>query len=204
MGLGLVSNNGSTGEDFLPYLSFNAVSGEAIVKWKEKEGEEYVAKEKELTWPAKFIADMQNIEVGYIYFSAAGPKFNLVKLGQPLPERPQDKDAKGKYLYSAGFRVKLYNKELGAFIFSNSSKTISESMDVLHDSYVAGLAKNAGKVPVIEIKGTHKIAKKTKEGMKNYKQPDWSIVSWVARPEALTEKVAKAAKEVETSDDDEF
>jgi len=60
-------------------------------------------------------------------------------------------------------------------------------------------------VLLAEIKGTKKVSVKTKEGAKNYKQPDWAIVSWVARPEALTEKVTETVKEAEPDlGDDEF
>ena len=198
MALGLQKSNG--GGDFLPVFKFNAVSGDAAIasSTKNEKTGEYDKNEKEVSFPVKFVFDMPEIEVGYMHFAATGPSFAMVKIGQPLPEKPSLE-------HKQGFRVKLYNKEYGLCVFSNSSKTISEVMDALHDAYMAGAAKNVGKLPVVEIKGTKKVSVKTKEGAKNYKQPDWSIVSWVSRPEALTEKVAEAAKEVETSDDvDEF
>lgn len=65
--------------------------------------------------------------------------------------------------------------------------------------------KNAGKVPVVEIKGTEKVSVKTKEGAKNYKRPIWSIVKWVARPAELdTVKEPEPVAQAATLDDDEF
>lgn len=197
MALGFTKAN--SGEDFLPVFKFNAVSGDAAIAWSEKTASgEWEKQEKEVKFPVKFIFDMENIEVGWMLFAATGPNFALVKLGNPLPPQPT-KDHK------QGFRVRLYNKENGLCVFSNSSRTIAEVMDVLHDQYVKGAKDNAGKVPVVEIKGTKKVAVKTKEGSKNYKQPEWSIVSWVARPDAMIEKVAEPVKvEATVEDDDAF
>lgn len=197
MGLGLQKSSGSG--DFLPVFKFNAVSGDAAIasSAKNEKTGEYDKNETEVSFPVKFIFDMENIEVGWMHFAATGPSFAVTKLGQPMPDKPSQD-------HKQGFRVKLYNKDHGVCVFSNSSKTISEVMDALHDTYVAGAAKNAGKVPVVEIKGTKKVVQKTKEGNKNYKQPDWSIVSWVARPEALTDKAPEPVKEAASSDDDEF
>lgn len=195
MALGFTKST-SNGEDFLPVFKFNAVSGDAVIAWSEKNASgEYDKQEKEVNFPVKVIFDLENIEVGWMHFAATGPSFALAKLGTPLPERPSQE-------HKQGFRVKLYSKALGVSMFSNSSKTIAEVMDSLHDAYIAGAAKNPGKVPVVEIKGTKKVAVKTKEGSKNYKQPDWSIVSWVARPDELTDKKPEPVKEEAALEDD--
>lgn len=189
----------SSGEDFLPSFRFNAVSGDAVIVGSKKnaDGVTWDKFENEVTFPAKFIFDFANLEVGWIHFAAPGPSFALVKIGERMPAKPSEE-------HKQGFRVKLFSKAHGLSAFSNSSRTIAEVMDALHDQYLAGEKANSGKVPVVEIKGVKKVQVKTKEGAKNYKQPVWAIVSWVARPEELTEKaieeVAKAA-EPEASDD---
>jgi hypothetical protein len=188
MALGFTKST-NDGNDFLPVFKFNAVSGDAVIVGSNKNAAgEYEKYENEVKFPVKLIFDMENIEVGWMHFALTGPSFAMAKLGQPLPERPSKE-------HKQGFRLKLFNKSLGVSIFSNSSRTIAEVMDSLHDAYVASAAKNAGKVPVVEIKGTKKIAVKTKEGSKNYKQPDWSIVSWVDRPEELLDKQPEPVKE---------
>jgi hypothetical protein len=195
MALGFTKNT-NNGEEFLPSFRFNAVSGDSVIAGSKKNAAgEFEKYETEVKFPVKLIFDMENIEVGWMHFAATGPSFAMGKLGQPLPERPTPD-------HKQGFRVKLFNKTLGLSMFSNSSRTIAEVMDILHDAYVTGAAKNVGKVPVVEIKGTKKIAVKTKEGSKNYKQPDWSIVSWVVRPDELLEKQPEPVKEENTLEDD--
>lgn len=194
MALGFTKNSG---EDFIPSFRFNAVSGDALIAWSEQDKNgEWEKKEKDVKFPVKFIFDMENIEVGWLHFSASGPSFALVPLGHPLPAKPTPE-------HKQGFRVRMFNKEHGLCAFANSSRTIGDVMDVLHDEYLKGIKDNAGKVPVVEIKGVKKVAVKTKEGSKNYKQPEWSIVSWVARPDALKEQVSVVV-ESEPEEDSEF
>lgn len=196
MALGFAKSTG--GESFLPSFRFNAVSGDAVVagSTKSPDGITWEKFENEISFPVKFIFDFENLEVGWLHFAATGPSFAVVKLGERMPEKPSID-------HKQGFRINLYNKETGLVTFANSSKTVAEPMDLLHDAYLRDVKANTGKVPVVEIKGVKKISVKTKEGSKNYKQPDWSIVSWVARPEAMTPEKFEEAKIV-ASDPDDF
>jgi hypothetical protein len=198
MALGFTKSSGG-GEDFLPSFRFNAVSGDAEIvgNVKSADGVTWEKQVKEITFPAKFIFDFANLEVGWMHFAATGPSFSMAKIGQPFPAKPSAD-------HKQGFRVKMYSKTHGLSLFSNSSKTIAEVMDVLHDAYLKDEKAHAGKVPVIEIKGTKKVSVKTKEGAKNYKQPEWSIVSWVARPEEMDVKAKEAEAVAEAVADDEF
>ena len=193
MALGFTKNSG---EEFLPSFRFNSVSGDATVNGSKKnaDGVTWDKFEHEVKFPVKLAADFANIQTGWIHFSASGPSFHLVKLGERLPPKPSED-------HKQGFKLRLYNKEFGACDFANSSKTVGEALDFLHDEYLKHEKENAGKIPVIEITGVEKIVIKTREGSKNYKKPAWSIVSWIPRPEALAEKVEEP-KVVETSDDD--
>lgn len=195
MALGFAKSTG--GESFLPSFRFNAVSGDAVIagSTKSSDGVTWEKFENEVSFPVKFIFDFENLEVGWLHFAASGPSFALVKLGERMPEKPSLE-------HKQGFRINLYNKDAGLVTFANSSKTIAEVMDTLHDSYLRDAKANAGKVPVVEIKGVKKISIKTKEGAKNYKQPEWSIVNWVSRPEAMTPEKVEEAKIFPTSDDD--
>ena len=186
----------TTGDSFLPSFRFNAVSGDAVVAGSAKasDGVTWEKFENEINFPVKFIFDFEDLEVGWMHFSATGPSFVLAKLGERIPEKPSLE-------HKQGFRIHLYNKEHGLMTFANSSKTIAEVMDTLHDAYLRDAKANAGKVPVVEIKGVKKVSVKTREGSKNYKQPDWSIVSWVARPEAMDVKKIEEAKSVVADDD---
>ena len=187
----------TTGDSFLPSFRFNAVSGDAVVagSTKDADGSTWNKFENEITFPVKFIFDFENLEVGWLHFAATGPSFALVKLGERMPEKPS-------LDHKQGFRIHMYNKEHGLVTFANSSKTVAEPMDALHDAYLQGIKDNTGKVPVVEIKGVKKVSIKTKEGAKNYKHPDWSIVGWVARPEAMDTKKIEEAKAPAVSDED--
>ena len=196
MALGFAQSNNDGGE-FLPTFRFNAVSGDAVIVSSEKSGDGWEKKEVDVKFPCKLIFDFENIMVGWLHFAATGPSFSLVKIGEQLPVKPSAD-------HKQGFKIKLYSKEYGVCEFANSSKTIATVIDALHDQYLAGVKANAGRVPVVEIKGTKKVQVTTKEGTKNYKQPDWSIVSWVARPEALIVKAAPSKVEDQPIDDDDF
>jgi hypothetical protein len=195
MAMGLTKSGGDG--DFTPVFKFNAVSGDAVIASSAKNASgEWEKAEKDVSFPAKFIFDFAELEVGWMHFSSTGPSFAMVKIGERMPAAPSAD-------HKQGFRVRMYNKEHGLCVFSNSSKTIAEVMDTLHDNYLRDEKANAGKVPVVEIKGVEKVSVKTKEGAKNYKRPVWSIVSWVAKPEAMTAKVVEESK-VETASDDDF
>lgn len=191
----------ASSNDFLPSLRFNAVSGDCIVAGatKNADGTSWDKFEHEVKFPAKFVADFENIEIGWILFSAQGPNFALSKIGEPMPDRPSDK-------HKQGFRLVLFSKEHGLVTFSNSSNTVKDVMDDVHDAYLSGKDKNAGKMPVLEFKGVEKFAVKTKEGSKNYKKPVISIVSWVEKPEGMKAKEAEVASAPApvVDDDDEF
>lgn len=194
----------SSGEDFLPSLRINVISGDCIVAGSEKnaDGQTWNKYEKEVKFPAKFVADMDNIEVGWIYFSAQGPNFVLVKIGQEMPSKPSDN-------HRQGFRLKMYHKDFGLVMLANSSTTVKDVMNDIHDAYMAAKDKNVGKFPVIEFKGTERIRIKTKEGTKNYKKPVLAITDWVEKPEGWTKQeeetlVSTPAQEVELPDDDAF
>ena len=183
--------------DFLPAFKLNAVSGDAVIagSTRNADGLSWDKFTKELSFPLKFVFDFSTLEIGWIRITATGPDLDLVKVGSLLPKRPS-KDHK------QGFRVTIYNKEHGLLAFMATAKAISDVMDVLHDSFVRDEKANEGKLPVVEIKGTKKIQTKTKEGMKTCKQPDWSIVSWVARPDAMIAKVEVPVSQDTSSDDD--
>ena len=187
----------SSGADFLPSFRFNAVSGLAVIAGSRKanDGVSYEKFENDVAFPAKFIFDFSNLEVGWVEFAATGPDFSMVKVGERMPAKPSE-------THKQGFRIHLYNKDHGLVTFSNSSKTVAEPMDALHDQFLRDEKANAGKVPVVEIIGTKKVQVKSKEGVKTYRQPEWKIVSWVARPEGMTEKAEVVAPEPVASSDD--
>src|SRR6185369_1603116 len=98
--------------------------------------------------PPAFAIDFGSIEVGWIMFAATGPDFQLVPLGNRLPDKPS-KDHK------PGFRVKLSGRVIdGIREFSHSAKCVRESMDVLHTLFEASPEAAQGKIPVVKLTGT--------------------------------------------------
>jgi hypothetical protein len=203
MALGFMKASNS-GDGFLPSLRFNAVSGDCVVAGSEKnaDGVTWDKFEKEVKFPVKLVADMENIEVGWIYFSAQGPNFALTKIGQEMPAKPSDN-------HKQGFRLKMYHKDHGLVMFANSSNTVKDVMNEVHDAFMADKDKNVGKLPVLEFKGTEKFQVKTKEGAKNYKKPVIVISGWTSKPEGWVKQESEQSapaqgQEIELPDDDAF
>jgi hypothetical protein len=128
--------------------------------------------------------DMDAIEVGFIAFTTTGPDFRFVQVGEPMPVKPSDE-------HKEGFRIRMYNKEIGLREMSSSSKIVRNQMNDLHDAYLAGKADNPGKVPVIEITGSDRIQIETKaQGTQTFRSPKWSIAGWVDRPAGMDAQAA--------------
>ena len=128
--------------------------------------------------------DMDQIEVGFIAFTTTGPDFRFVKVGEPMPVKPSDE-------HKEGFRIRMYNKEIGLREMSSSSKIVRNQMNDLHDAYLAGKADNAGKMPIIEITGSDRIQIETKaQGTQTFRSPKWSIAGWVDRPAGMDAQAA--------------
>jgi hypothetical protein len=194
MALGLTTA-GDGGGEIKPYVSFNAKAGRMyrIDRVQGADGK-YASEEHEITEVAQFVADLANIRVGWMHFSAQGPVRKMVTLGrEPIPARPDEKDSEGKSVFKQAFEIDLLlNKNSGggpARIFSSSAALVIEAMDALHDAYSSAPEATAGKLPVVKIASVAPI--KSPYGT-NY-QPTFQIVSWVDRPAALTEAAPTTA-----------
>jgi len=110
-----------------------------------------------------------------------------------MPAKPSDD-------HKMGFRVRLYNDELGLRELSSAAKTVVRALDELHDQYVAEAPANEGKVPVVEIKGGKKIKVNTPGGELSFKVPDWSIVSWTDRPQQMDGDSGGSAPEMKKAE----
>jgi len=188
MALGFTETSSSGGGDFLPIMKFSAKDGSFVRQDRHQGADGHWEKsETEMDLPFKVVMDMDAIEVGFIAFTTTGPNFRLVKVGEPMPVKPSDE-------HKEGFRIRMYNKEIGLREMSSSSKIVRNQMNDLHDAYLAGKADNPGKVPVIEITGSDRIQIETKaQGTQTFRSPKWSIAGWVDRPAGLDK--AEAAPE---------
>lgn len=180
MALGFTETTSSGGGDFLPIMKFSAKDGSFVRQDRHQGADGHWEKsETEMDLPFKVVMDMDAIEVGFIAFTTTGPDFRFVKVGEPMPVKPSDE-------HKEGFRIRMYNKEIGLREMSSSSKIVRNQMNDLHDAYLAGKADNPGKVPVIEITGSDRIQIETKaQGTQTFRSPKWSIAGWVDRPAGL-------------------
>lgn len=204
MALGIVDNggngSGSGGGNFTPIVKWDAKAGDFIVRHrKQTAAGEWENDDVDVQMPVKLIADLESVEVGWVAYVPT-PSFVMTKIGGAMPAKPSDD-------HKMGFRVRLYNDELGLRELSSAAKTVVRALDELHDQYVAEAPAHEGKVPVVEIKGGKKIKVNTPGGELSFKVPDWSIVGWTDRPEQMdgdssgnAPEVKKAEVSVDTGD----
>jgi len=185
MALGFTETSSSGGGDFLPIMKFSAKDGSFVRQDRHQTSEgTWEKSETEMELPFKVVMDMDAIEVGFIAFTTTGPDFRFVQVGEPMPVKPSDE-------HKEGFRIRMYNKEIGLREMSSSSKIVRNQMNDLHDAYLAGKADNAGKMPIIEITGSDRIQIETKaQGTQTFRSPKWSIAGWVDRPAGMDAQAA--------------
>lgn len=181
MSLGLKTEAGEGG-DFNAVLKFDARAGRFYrVDRTERDGS-WETDNVEVTDGFQGIFDLENIEVGWINFSAGqAPEWKMVKLGAELPARPSDK-------FKQGFRLMLkLGKQSGGDVreFASCAKVVINAIDKIHTEYEAGKATNVGKLPLIVMTGSTMV--KSGSGTKtstNY-GPNLSISKWLTRPVEL-------------------
>ena len=179
MALGL--NYGSAGGDFLPILKYDARAGRFFRVDKEN-GE---STSVDITRNIKFVADFENVEVGFIMFPpGAAPQFHMVPLGTPLPAKPGPDFKQGVRLL-----VKL-GAESGGDVreIASSAAAFLRGIDALHSAYEAGKAANPGKLPVVVCADTLPIESGSGAKKSTNYTPVFEITAWAPRPKDLEPK----------------
>jgi len=180
MALGLNLNSSNGGKDFLPIVKFDARSGR-MFRRDRINGEN---EEVDITKTFKAVVDFENLEVGYINFNTgSAPDFHMAPHGEGLPDKPSQ-----DYKQGVRFQVKLH-ADCGGDVreMASNARSFLQGVDNLHNDYVAGSAKNAGKLPVVVLSDTMPVV--SGEGSKrttNY-SPVFEIIGWVKRPDGLGE-----------------
>ena len=200
-------NTESTGGgDILPIIKYDAKAGDFIRQDRMQDATgQWVKDESEMALPVKVAMDIDALEVGWLSFASGAPDFRMVKVGEPMPAKPEGD-------FKNAFRVRVASKDLGLREFSHSAKTVLRAMDELHNQFVAEKANNPGKIPVVEISGTTPVKVNTPQGELRFKAPAWSIVQWIDKPasmsggqqEAAPEPAPAPAPSPAVSDDDLF
>ena len=122
----------------------------------------------------KSVFDYENLETGWLLIATGifefFPDGSLGQKGsQPSAE------------HKRGFKATFYNKTMGVAEFSANGAGANMGLEALWKQVQAQQSANAGKLPVVEYKGS----RPEKVGKGTTRVPLFEVVSWVARPAAL-------------------
>jgi len=131
----------------------------------------------------KFVFDHENLQTGWMLIAVGVYEFQPDeslgrKAAQPSPE------------HKRGFKATFYNKTMGIAEFSANGAGANMGLEGLWKQVQAQAGANAGKLPVVEYKGS----RSEKVGKGSTRVPEFLVTGWVARPAALT---ANGESEVE-------
>jgi hypothetical protein len=134
----------------------------------------WLNKDKEEIQLKKVVFDIDNVQTGWMLLAEGNrdwqPDAALGQKGkQPSPE------------HKRGFSVKFYNKELGTVEWSANGTGPNMGLEALYKAASADRAANAGKLPVVEYTGS----KLEKIGKGTTRIPNFTVVSWVVKPEGM-------------------
>lgn len=174
--------------DFLPVLKFDAKAGDFIAVNREPQSDgTWEKSEVEVGFPFKAVVDFHNMQKGWISFKPGAVDFTMVHVEDKLPSQPTPD-------HKQGVRFKLFLKEHGLREFSHTSKNVLRAINALHDEFISGASKNAGKLPVVEVSGTETVKMQTKDqGELRFKVPKWRVSAWIDPPEGMAGEEKPAA-----------
>jgi hypothetical protein len=104
---------------------------------------------------------------------------------EPLPPRPEDKNADGKPAFKQGFELDIGLDKAsggGLRVFGSAAGCVIEAMDALHDAYSNAAESKSGKLPIVKVAGVAPI----KSGQSTNYKPTFAIVGWADRPASMT------------------
>lgn len=180
MSFGLSYDAGSTG-DIIPILKYDSRAG----RFFRVDRADGVNTPVDVTRSLKMVADLENVEVGWINFATGGaPDFVMTMIGQPLPARPSPDHKQGVRIM-----VKL-GKECGGDIreISTVAKSALRGLEELHTTYQASLADHAGQLPIVALKDTIGVTSGQGAQKSTNYQPVFEIAGWAGRPADLVHK----------------
>ena len=124
----------------------------------------------------KFVFDIENIQTGWMLIATGifefAPDDSLGRKGaQPSPE------------HKRGFKVTFFNKAMGVAEWSANGAGSNMGLEALYKQVQAQAPANAGKLPVVEYKGS----RPEKVGKGSTRVPMFEVTGWVARPPALAD-----------------
>ena len=124
----------------------------------------------------KSVFDYENLETGWMLIATGIFEF--------IPDNGLgQKGAQPSGEHKRGFRATFYNKTMGVAEFSANGAGANMGLEALWKQVQAQQSANAGKLPVVEYKGS----RPEKVGKGTTRVPLFEVVSWVARPVAMSE-----------------
>ena len=163
-----LSNSGGSGN----YIRFSPQAN----AWTKKDE---FGNDKEFQFPLS-VFDYENVQTGWMLIATGQYEFipdnSLGKKGaQPSAE------------HKRGFKVSFYSKDLdGVVEYSANGAGANMGLEELWKKVQAQSVNNAGKLPVLEYKGS----RPEKVGKGTTRVPEFDVVKWVARPAAMQEGAA--------------
>jgi hypothetical protein len=182
MGLGLNYSSGGGG-DIIPFVKYDARAGRFFRNDRSESNGQYSNEAVDITNSFKAVVDLENVEVGYMKFgTGTAPEFLLVRLGDPMPQRPADTGFK----QGARLMMKLH-ASCGGDIreISGNAASFLKGIDELHSQYEAGKAANPGKLPIVMLETTIPITSGSGAKKSTNYQPVFKISGWAPRPADL-------------------
>ena len=143
------STQPSSGGDFTPILKYDARAGRFTRVDRVNDGNGFANDDVDITQGIKFIADFENVEVGWLAFTpGAAPSFVLVPIGSQLPPQPSENHKNG-----LRFMLKL-SKECGGEQpvreIAGNSKAFLSGVEAVYTQYLAEKAKKSRQAPGLD------------------------------------------------------
>lgn len=177
------SSGGGDNGDIVPFVKYDARAGRFFRNDRSEQNGAYSNNAVDITSNFKAVMDLENLEVGYLLFAAgSAPAFMLVKLGDPMPNKPAD----GKWKQGLRVMMKL-SADCGGDVRETSSNAAAflKGFDELHSLYEAGKTANPGKLPIVVLKTTMPITSGSGDKKSTNYQPVFEISGWAPRPKDL-------------------
>lgn len=166
-------NLSTGGDDFVPYIKYNAKAGRFYVR------PQGATSDVEVVNP-RLAFDMENIKTGWLFYSeGSGPE----KLWDPSRTQAAPRPA-GPKKFKRGFEVMVFGNDnipgigsLGLREFSSTAGNVISAILKMYEAYEKGAPQNLGKVPffrcvrVLPINGAYGT---------NY-EPEFELMGWVER-----------------------
>ena len=163
------------GSNIIPIVKYNASAGR-VSRVDRTNG---VSNPVDITRNFQAVFDLENLEVGQMYFAqGAAPSFLMVRHGETIPEPPTPN-------HRMGVRVLIkLTKECGGDVreLCSNAKSFLSGFERLFDAYEAEKADHKGQLPVVSIEDVIAVT----VGQSVSYAPTFKIERWVNRPADLT------------------